>query len=297
MSTKPSATAHSRLYNLFEHLVSHKSSRANKPQSLIDTATAVTEHTDILTDTILSRFRDMVELLATRSNTKKWTYTTRPRSKTLCSPHATLMPGSSRMLLVHPFTFKMMIHKLYDVYEWRDKVRTELEASQLRFKPLAETTPRPHSPVTSTHLSLNPKRETRKREACDRGSRALRRQRSSAILISDSHQKPSPSSLTTSATSPNLAERHVVKKRCTGRRKMATAIQDESLDWVYLSTASSYATSSGHHRIRKGICKRASYFSVVAPIVAPIAETPRVGNRPFTRLMYTRTKQSQVHIH
>ncbi|KAJ6518787.1 hypothetical protein C8R45DRAFT_807950 [Mycena sanguinolenta] len=38
----------------------------------------------------------------------------------------------------YTFTFKMMIHKLYQVDEWAQKVRDVLERSQIEYKPLAE---------------------------------------------------------------------------------------------------------------------------------------------------------------
>ena len=38
----------------------------------------------------------------------------------------------------YPFTFKLMLHKLYDLDEWAEKVKDAVETSKSRFKPLAE---------------------------------------------------------------------------------------------------------------------------------------------------------------
>ena len=38
----------------------------------------------------------------------------------------------------YPFTFKMMLHKLYELEEWREKVKDVLERSRKDFKPLSE---------------------------------------------------------------------------------------------------------------------------------------------------------------
>ncbi len=38
----------------------------------------------------------------------------------------------------YPFTFKMMVHKLYKLEEWREKVKEVLDRSKKDFKPLSE---------------------------------------------------------------------------------------------------------------------------------------------------------------
>ncbi|KIJ65178.1 hypothetical protein HYDPIDRAFT_175200 [Hydnomerulius pinastri MD-312] len=115
----------------------------------------------------------------------------------------------------YPFTFKLMLHKLYELDEWAEKVKSAVEASKSQFKPLAE---RVQSMV----------REATGKERVEK--RSVTRSRSQSVIAPGAKSKLSPRERATS--SAQTEGNRVLKKRCIGRRKsvsgpMATGV------WVY----------------------------------------------------------------
>jgi hypothetical protein len=82
--------------------------------------------------------------------------TIRPRRNTVAVPSSYRpighgLPSETRFPLRekrYPFTFKLLLHKLYDLEEWAAKVQQVLVASQEQFRPLNSARPRP--PVTTS---------------------------------------------------------------------------------------------------------------------------------------------------
>ncbi|KAG6374743.1 hypothetical protein JVT61DRAFT_4118 [Boletus reticuloceps] len=149
----------------------------------------------------------------------------------------------------YPFTFKLMLHKLYDLDEWAEKVKDAVETSKSQFKPLAErvqnvttkrndvhpalgpsakfkppsTTKHPHSAAPSKDATTNVK---------ERGER-----RTSVRPFLGTSAKFKPPSVTRhphSAALPTSKPEasRVVKKRCIRRRKSINCPMSTSV-WVY----------------------------------------------------------------
>ncbi|KAH7885789.1 hypothetical protein F5I97DRAFT_1936761 [Phlebopus sp. FC_14] len=117
----------------------------------------------------------------------------------------------------YPFTFKLMLHKLYDLDEWAEKVKSTVEASKSQFKPLAQ---RIQSAV----------REATGKERAER--RSVTRSRSHSVLAAGPKSKVSAALRERAPGSAASDGTRVLKKRCVGRRKsvsgpMATGV------WVY----------------------------------------------------------------
>ncbi|KAF4593138.1 hypothetical protein EYR38_008848 [Pleurotus pulmonarius] len=166
----------------------------------------------------------------------------------------------------YPFTFKLMIHKLYALEEWAKKVKDVLDISQKQFRPLAEVEERGE---TEGHSDPN-KGYGRARAMSSAGRRPLTvrtRTHSTAGHLGRRHspspmspsrvEPPSPTKLSSSPTKEQFPQdEHVraIKKRCVGRRKSSSAIGDVASShtgaWVYDAAASSLATSDSISRRR-----------------------------------------------
>ncbi|KAF9244108.1 hypothetical protein BU15DRAFT_86074 [Melanogaster broomeanus] len=117
----------------------------------------------------------------------------------------------------YPFTFKLMLHKLYDLDEWAEKVKNAVEASKSQFKPLAER-------------FQNVVREATGKEKVEK--RRVARSRSHSVLGSGAKSKLSiaPRPPPTSSACPEVSR--VLKKRCIGRRKSLGGLMSTNV-WVY----------------------------------------------------------------
>ncbi|KAJ7600927.1 hypothetical protein C8J56DRAFT_749356, partial [Mycena floridula] len=136
----------------------------------------------------------------------------------------------------YPFTFKMMLHKLYELDDWKRKVKDLLESSQSQYRSLDDESNivKPAKPV-----ELEPS-EGRIHFAAGvsgrrRGSVAVR-PRSCSVAA------PRVSPAKVLQTKPT-DEARVIKKRCVGRRKSASGMAPDgpamNAGWVYESAVSS----------------------------------------------------------
>ncbi|KAG5219681.1 hypothetical protein IMY05_C4799000300 [Salix suchowensis] len=174
----------------------------------------------------------------------------------------------------YPFTFKLMIHKLYALEEWAKKIKDVLDISQKQFRPLAESRNVEKQKGTATPTNGM----EGKKEAVDGANAHPFRGRppwSEALTfahVAFSVAPPSPTKLSSSPTkkqSPQDEHVRAIKKRCVGRRKSSSAIGDVASShtgaWVYDAAASSLATSDSISRRRalpgiwEGICKKGKY--------------------------------------
>ncbi|KAF8552713.1 hypothetical protein OG21DRAFT_1415590 [Imleria badia] len=113
----------------------------------------------------------------------------------------------------YPFTFKLMLHKLYDLDEWAEKVKDAVETSKSQFKPLTE---RVQNVVRDATTSANIK---------ERGEK-----RSCAISALGTSAKFKPPSTTRRPDSPEVTR--ALKKRCIRRRKSVNGPISTGV-WVY----------------------------------------------------------------
>lgn len=139
----------------------------------------------------------------------------------------------------HPFTFKLMLHKLYNVDEWAEKVKSAVEASKEQFKPLAE----------------------RKQEVMREGTgkeqvvrRNIARSRSQSVI----NPKPKGNALAREQVpaSPVRANdfSRVLKKRCIGRRKSISEPLAGGV-WVYDAAISAVELDGGRPSVEITISK------------------------------------------
>lgn len=177
----------------------------------------------------------------------------------------------------YSFRFKMMIHKLYEVDEWAEKVREVLLASRLEYKPLAE---QEVAKKIETPAGPSDGRVHFKAEVTVRGKKSM----SLAPTRSRSHSVTGPARLSGSArlqvpaavssTVPN--DGHAVKKRCIGRRKSESGPTSSiGGGWIYDA-----AVSSAEIRER-----------VTVPIEATSTLAAQTGPRPRYQSLQTGSRR------
>ena len=168
----------------------------------------------------------------------------------------------------YPFTFRLMLHKLYQLDDWAQKVKEVLARSQIEYKPLAEQTMKEEAKVgTNTEKSEG---RTRFRPGVVTGGsrRPTMRPRSHSVAVSGKardHGERGPASPTKSPRpmEPLHEEIRAVKKRCVGRRKsMSGPISADTGRvggvWVYAAAVSS-AEFTGRDTIEYRDTRRPGY--------------------------------------
>ncbi|KAH9479736.1 hypothetical protein JR316_0008331 [Psilocybe cubensis] len=265
-----------RLFDLFEKLKSHRA----RPTSTIDEdapmedirppsrpRSTLIQTTTTEQDPAIKKLSSIVEKSST---------STRPRRNTVASMIAhgggDVMPvdeshcdsdaeSLSKFPLAErkrfPFTFKHMVHKLYDKDDWVKTIKETLEKSQNEFKPLAEQQQVPHISENDKKRSVEEEveggRDEKTKEnvirfeiATNPGTRtrgnSTGRQRSLSIATTGATKGYTP--LSPGVRSPGFRapvikspvpgirspgaeidpEVRVVKKRCVGRRKSASGL-------------------------------------------------------------------------
>ncbi|KAA1468900.1 hypothetical protein DENSPDRAFT_547787 [Dentipellis sp. KUC8613] len=172
---------------------------------------------------------------------------TRQRRNTLATPsiphqkQASFPLGAKR----YPFTFKMMLHKLYDLEDWAAKVREVVATSQEQYRSLEErgrgSPPRatmPMSPGTIfTELHSPPSSPTAPSTRRRATSLSKGKFKDMANL---GHGLPS---------SPGHPQARAVKKRIVDRRRSVSGPDAARADgWVYAAAASSFDTEAENER-------------------------------------------------
>jgi hypothetical protein len=167
-------------------------------------------------------------------------------------PETPIFPLGER----YPFTFKLMLHKLYDLDEWAEKVKSAVETSKSQFKPLAERVQNVVRDVTASIKERGEKRSsvhpvlgasaklkppsTTNPASMPRDATASIKERgekrSSVRPVLGASAKLKPPSTTRhphSAAMPSEPETsRVLKKRCIGRRKSVNGPMSTGV-WVY----------------------------------------------------------------
>ncbi|KAF9219743.1 hypothetical protein BS17DRAFT_788722 [Gyrodon lividus] len=126
----------------------------------------------------------------------------------------------------YPFTFKLMLHKLYDLEEWAEKVKNAVEASKSQFKPLAE------------------KVQNAVKEATGK-ERSVARSRSHSVIGSGAKSKLSPVSRPHPTSPVRTETSRTLKKRCVGRRKSVGGPMSSGV-WVYDAAISAVEVTGPH---------------------------------------------------
>lgn len=170
----------------------------------------------------------------------------------------------------YPFTFRMMLHKLYQMDDWAQKVKEVLEMSQIEYKPLAEQA------VVEVKVEIaEEKSEGRihfKPGVATGGSRRpAMRPRSHSVAVVGKGRDYSDKGLASPVKPPKHKEPpheeiRVVKKRCVGRRKsMSGPISADTGRiggvWIYDAAVSS-VEFTGRDTIEHAAPRRPRYQSL-----------------------------------
>ncbi|KAG2125061.1 hypothetical protein DEU56DRAFT_873181 [Suillus clintonianus] len=220
--TNPKTAEFARLFKLFDRIATRRARGSTELAISMDDVTAVPAEFA----PVLKKLSTVLSLRAQRDQECHRKLTGRPRRNTVAvSP--TIQNdidmvedvGSPTFPLEehHPFTFKLMLHKLYNIDEWAEKVKSAVEASKEQFKPLAE---RMHEAM----------REGTGKERVVK--RNIARSRSQSVLNPKSKGKAvSREQVPTSPARTNDFSR-VLKKRCVGRRKSISGPLAGGV-WIY----------------------------------------------------------------
>ncbi|KAF8625031.1 hypothetical protein AX17_006945 [Amanita inopinata Kibby_2008] len=263
-----------RLFDLFERLTNRGSRKSHAPVQITRATVENTRSLAVPAD-LAPVIRNLATIVTTRKtkqeqNAKETAITGRPRSNTVTVTGLTMeekettfddgreavdkFPVGKR----YPFTFKMMLHKLYELEEWARKVKEVVEKSQEEYKSLSEvdwekkrlsvdesrlgraqTKPRQAGRMRSNSVPGGGLARTRTRcdsSATKEASTADRARRNSRFpLVQTVHE----SSTGNDDEKPLRDEgSRIVKKRCVGRRKstdrpLGTESSPVGSTWVY----------------------------------------------------------------
>ncbi|KAF8074675.1 hypothetical protein FPV67DRAFT_592430 [Lyophyllum atratum] len=157
----------------------------------------------------------------------------------------------------YPFTFKLMLHKLYQLDDWAQKVKEVLARSQIEYKPLAEREAEDEARVGKEQEEKKQEGRVHFKAGTAAGSRRPSvRPRSHSVFAPVKGRDGV--SLTPALKSPRLRvtveeDVRAVKKRCVGRSRsfsgpMTGEIGRIGGGWVYDATVSS-AESTGRGEV------------------------------------------------
>ncbi|KAL0066090.1 hypothetical protein AAF712_006921 [Marasmius tenuissimus] len=258
-STKSKTSDFTHLFELFDQLTSRrKSTTTNNDDSQ---PVPVPEDLEPV-------FRNLVTLVKARTRTQPGPKpATRARRKTV-----SVAPGSSTTNAFdsdseevpsseafpldgkqYPFTFKMMLHKLYELEDWGRKVQDVLERSQNEYKPLAvqEGDAKKKGAVKGREIrprvEFAPETNIPKKTTV---ARTVGRPRSHTVASMSGKMKEHVSrpglgfavpKSTQAIDKARSEDTRVVKKRCIGRRK---SLGGKS-DWFYDAAVASREVDEG----------------------------------------------------
>ncbi|KAJ7066607.1 hypothetical protein C8F01DRAFT_981321 [Mycena amicta] len=262
-STAEKNAEFAKLFDLFEMLATRRSRKTPLTEADLDDTQTIPNYQRLSTfmgfgfpDELESVFRKLSNIVPPRAGPA-----TRARRNTVAAPgHQVDNDGDSEgeqemakfpLGRTHAFTFRKMIHHLYQVDEWASKVRDVLQRSKLEYKSLAdrqleepsrETTPdAPGRVHFKTEVQIG-----------GRGKKTVPlvlqgRRRAHSIGGSSRRWPTSPTSPTpknANTVTPVVArisgdDTRAVKKRCIGRRKSVTGPAPCGEGWFYDAAVSS----------------------------------------------------------
>ena len=171
----------------------------------------------------------------------------------------------------YPFTFRMMLHKLYRLDDWAQKVKEVLERSQIEYKPLAEQASQEEEKAETTVEKYEGRVHFKPGVVSGGSRRTAMRPRSYSLAGNgkgrDGNEKvaASPVKSLKQKESPS-EETRVVKKRCIGRRKSVSGPISADAGrigggWVYDAAVSS-VESTGRDTIEHAAPRGPMYQSL-----------------------------------
>ncbi|KAJ6591595.1 hypothetical protein DFH09DRAFT_179114 [Mycena vulgaris] len=276
MTTSDAKTAEfAKLFDLFEMLATRRSRRPATEPSPEDTR-AIPVPADLE-----PVFRSLATVVAPPS---------RRRRNTVAALGRTTYPDSDGdsdsdvesvakfpLGKTYTFTFKMMIHKLYEVEEWAEKVRNVLKKSQIEYKPLAE---REQVKKVEQAAPVADGRVHFKAEVTVGGKKTIPLAQSRARSHSVAGPARGIANIRPPVPVPPSSTIHddarAVKKRCIGRRKSVSGSLSPATPvgegWVYDA-----AISSAEFRDRVSIETTPTFTA--APRPRPRYQSLQTGSR------------------
>ncbi|KAF9077982.1 hypothetical protein BDP27DRAFT_1281868 [Rhodocollybia butyracea] len=255
MSTTLKNAEFARLFDLFDKLASRRSCPA------ADFGDSDDANTSPVPTQLQPVFRNLVALVTPRTTSGS---ARKGRRNPVAAPSSEVIESDSESIAKfpinkqYPFKFKLMLHKLYELEEWGEKVREVLERSQKEFKPLAEkeNTREARKNKDQVEGKGGAVLEETVRSRADIGiqSQVKRKGRPrSHTMASFGKGKEATHNLgsmgSTARAEPRDDER-AVKRRCVGRRKSLSGLSiGKKAVWVFDAAV---ASSEINERLREG---------------------------------------------
>ena len=281
MTTNDSKTAEfARLFDFFERLATRKARDGS-----LNNDTAITGIEDVrpVPADLAPVIKSLTALMGARklqdeARQKKKKAAVRARRNTVASASHSMLDADNEddddeeslakfpLGKIYPFTFRMMLHKLYQLEDWAQKVKEVLERSQNEYKPLAEQA------VQEEKIEKVGGSEGRvhfKTGVATGGNRRppVRPRSHSVAVVGKGRGGMGPASPVKlpKQKGPPHEEVRAVKKRCVGRRKsMSGPISTETGGiggWVYDAAVSS-VEFTGRETIEYAAPRRTRYQSL-----------------------------------
>jgi hypothetical protein len=285
MTTANSKTLEfARLFDLFERLASRKTRDGSHHD---DNITSGMDDTRSVPADLAPVVKSLAAIMGTR---KLQDEARRKRRKTAARIHKNTGTGASHdttddeedyddeeslarfpLGTRYPFTFRLMLHKLYQLDDWAQKVKEVLERSQIEYKPLAEQgmeVEKVEKPEKKSEGHVHFKQGT----TSGGNRRPATRARSHSVAVGGKGRDQSEKGPISPVKSPKRykepprEETRAVKKRCVGRRKsMNGPISTEpgriGGGWVYDAAVSS-VEFTGRDTIEHAVPRRPRYQSL-----------------------------------
>ncbi|KAF9025356.1 hypothetical protein BDZ89DRAFT_1068377 [Hymenopellis radicata] len=176
----------------------------------------------------------------------------------------------------YPFTFKKMLHELYEMDDWKQKVQDVLQQSKSQYKSLAELDKgekEKKKPVNGAEPRVRFDKDVAVAQVGR--TRVVGRARSHTVT-GVGKQPLSPIRPDTKVKQPTTptGDARVVKKRCVGRRP---SIGGDIKHWVYASAVSSVEVNDGRHSPAEleAPMKKASKYAALQEAGGPRAASVR----------------------
>lgn len=258
-SSDANATEFARLFNFFERLASRRT-RSPDPDTPMD---------DLRSLPIPEELEPVIKSLSTIVGTSKATCRSLDSRSRQNTTKRTPPPDADDdsyededeeslakfpLGKEYPFTFKLMVHKLYRVDEWAKTVKEMLEKSKMEFKPLAEQDKvaeekraEEQDNVTSVDKNTVHFKVGVSNGGGRRGSVVGGRQRSQSVVVLGPKTVGPASPLLKSPGSGGQSEFRALKKRCVGRRRSIGGPTDGESGRIGSSWVYDAAISSAEH--------------------------------------------------
>jgi hypothetical protein len=321
MTASDSKTAEfARLFDLFERLASRKS-RAINGESHTTTLNSMPVPPDLAL--VVNSLASLVDTRKQRGDTRSKKSGGRARRNTVASPGMTIHDIDSDdeddaslakfpLGKKYPFTFKMMLYKLYQLDDWAEKVKQVLERSQIEYKPLAKIGSEEEGQEVMDEEGMEVEDKPSGRVHFKAGvvsggaRRPYVRPRSHSVLVLGKGRDvgAGPTSPGRMSKQVVLEETRAVKKRCVGRRKsmggpptVEAEVGRVGGGWVYDAAVSSFESTARRDMgafVAPGLQPRSRYQSLGGMRKVAATRGIRVGSPNTPGVPWEKPQEGRV---